>query len=113
VSHVSPSHSARATDHAVRRYAERVLELDLGGEEVPDHVALARARAQGVKCTWVRRRLAELGGIVLAAGMRDGRVVAPLEGMTVRVAGGSVVTVVTPPLRTAGRRGRAPTRQAA
>lgn len=111
MSHVSPSHSARATDHAVRRYAERVLGLDAEG--LDDIQALARARAQGIDCGWIRRRLAELGGIILQTGMRDGRVVAPLEGMTVRVAGGSVVTVVTPLLRTAGRRGRAPARQAA
>lgn len=47
VSHVTPSHAARATDHAVRRYLERVHRLDLGGPTVPDPEALSRARAQG------------------------------------------------------------------
>ncbi|MFJ7441076.1 hypothetical protein ACIQW5_25860 [Methylorubrum thiocyanatum] len=47
MSHVTPSHAARATDHAVRRYLERVHRLDLGGPTVPDPEALSRARAQG------------------------------------------------------------------
>lgn len=111
MSHVSPSHRAHPTEHAVRRYAERVLGLDAEGlDDIP---ALAHARAQGIDRAWIRRRLAEIAGIVLAASMRDGRVVAPLEGMTVRIAGGSVVVVVTPPLRTTGRRGRAPLPRAA
>lgn len=113
MSHVSPSHAARATDHAVRRYLERVHRLDLGGPAVPDPEALACARAQGWDCDAVRRRLASLGGIILQAGMRDGAVVVPLERMTVRVTRGAVVTVVTPPVRTPRRAGRAPARQAA
>ncbi|WP_342163151.1 hypothetical protein [Methylobacterium sp. SD21] len=111
MSHVSPSHRAHPTDHAVRRYAERVLGLDAEG--LDDRQALARAQAQGIDCGWIRRRLAELGGIVVATGMRDGAVVVPLEGMTLRVVRGAVVTVLTPPLGTSVRRGRALSRAAA
>ncbi len=53
--------------------------------------------------------MAEVGGIILQTGMRDGAVVVPLKGMTVRVARGAVVTIVTPPLRTPGRHGGGPT----
>jgi hypothetical protein len=87
VSHVTPSHAARATDHAVRRYLDPMQRLSLSSEAVPDPEALSRARAQGWDCHAVRRRLASLEGIILSAGMRDGVVVVPLE-RTLALTGG-------------------------
>lgn len=111
MSHTRADYRAHATDHAVRRYAERVLGLDLG--DLDDQRALSRARAQGVNCVWIRARLAEVGGILLQTGMRDGSVVVPLERMTVHLTRGAVVTVVTPPLRTSRRDRRPAMRRAA
>lgn len=104
MSHVSPSHAAAVSHHAVRRYAERVL-----GATVPaglaDWQALAHVRAQGWDCDAIRARFAGVGGLVVAAGMRAGVVVVPEERMRVRVDGGVVVTVVTPEPRERGRGG--------
>lgn len=96
MSHVS-SHRAHATDHSVRRYAERLLGLDAEG--LDDPAALARAHAQGIDCEAVRRHLASLGGVILAAGMRSGVVVVPADRISLRVKDGRVVTIVTAPVR--------------
>ena len=106
MSHV-PSHTARATDHAVRRYAERILGLNTDG--LDDPAALTRARAQGMDCDGIRRRLAALGGVILRSGMHSGIVVVPAERMSVRVTAGAVVTVT----RSAARRPMRPQRRAA
>ena len=100
MSHVTPGQSVRATDHAVRRYIERIHGLDLEG--LDDPAALSRARTRGIDCEAVRRHLGRLGGVILAAGMRTGVVVVPAERMSVRVKDGRVVTVVTPPARRPG-----------
>ncbi|UYW28247.1 hypothetical protein OKC48_06925 [Methylorubrum extorquens] len=108
MSHVSASYAARATDHAVRRYAERVLGLPIP-PALDDQRALSLVRARGTDCVAIRAHLAGLGGVILAAGMRSGTVVVPGERMRLRVSEGTVVTVLTPEPKVAGR----PLRQAA
>lgn len=46
MSHVTPSHAAAVSHHAVRRYAERVLGATVPAG-LPDWAALAHVRAQG------------------------------------------------------------------
>lgn len=102
VSHVSASFAARASDHAVRRYAERVLGLAIPAG-LDDQRALSHVRARRTDCAAIRQHLAGHGGVILQAGMRSGTVVVPGERMRLRVSEGSVVTVLTPEPRTLGR----------
>ncbi|WHQ68633.1 hypothetical protein [Methylorubrum extorquens] len=102
MSHVSVDYAARASDHAVRRYAERVLGLPIP-PGLDDQRALSHVRARGTDCAAIRQHLAGLGGVILAAGMRSGTVVVPLERMRLRVSEGTVVTVLTPEPKTLGR----------
>ncbi|KQP33832.1 hypothetical protein ASF49_08165 [Methylobacterium sp. Leaf104] len=97
MSHVS-SHRARVTDHAVRRFAERVLHRTVPAG-LTDRQAVGALLAQGVDVADAQARLAAWGGIVLAARQVTGTVLVPEEGMRVRVADGVVVTVLTPPPR--------------
>ncbi|QDI82415.1 hypothetical protein E8E01_19325 [Methylorubrum populi] len=78
MSHVSPSHAAAVSHHAIRRYAERVLGATVPAG-LPDWAALAHVRAQGWDCDAIRARLAGVGGLIVAAGMRAGVVVVPEE----------------------------------
>ena len=100
MSHVTVDYRARATDHAVRWYAERILGLEAEG--LDDPATRARVDAQRMDCEDIRRHLALRGGVILSAGMRTGVVVVPAEGISLRVNGGSVVTVVTKAVRRPG-----------
>lgn len=93
MSHVTAiSPRARVTDHAVRRYCERYLGAVLD-ETIDDQRAMPVLRKAGHDVAWVRARLADVGGVLMAAGHRSGAVVAFPEAMRVRVSDG-VVTVL-------------------
>ncbi|KMO15990.1 hypothetical protein [Methylobacterium platani] len=94
MSHVTAtSPRARVTDHAVRRYCERYLGAVLD-ETVDDQRAMPVLRKAGHDLAQVRARLADVGGVLMAAGHHTGNVVAFPEAMKVRVADGVVVTVL-------------------
>lgn len=94
MSHVTAtSPRATVTDHAVRRYAERFMGAVLN-ETLDDQKALPVLRKAGHDLAWVRARLADVGGVLMAAGHRTGNVVAFPEAMKVRVVDGVVVTVM-------------------
>lgn len=83
---------ARATDHAVRRYAERALGIAVDGE---DAAALATLRARGVNVGAIRRRISIQGGLGVANGAHS--VIA--DGLRLVIADGAVVTVLARKIR--------------
>ena len=94
MSHVSSTTPrARATDHAVVRYCQRWLGAVVE-EGLDDQNALKALRAKGIDLARGRARIAAVGGVILAAGSRNGDVVAFPEAMKFRVVDGIVVTVL-------------------
>ncbi len=84
---------ARATDHAVRRYAERRLGVWVDGTD--DGAALTTLRARGVDVGAIRRRLSIAGGL----GVANGASAVIADGLKLVLADGAVVTVLAPKLR--------------
>lgn len=83
---------AHATDHAVRRYAERHLGVTVETED--DRVAMVHLRAKGVDLAQIRARIAEIGGVIMATGATTGDCIAFPEALRFRLVDGKVVTVL-------------------
>ncbi len=86
------SPKARATDHAVRRYAERHLGVTVETED--DRVAVNLLRAKGVDLARIRARIADIGGVIMSTGRTSGDCIAFPEALRFRLVDGKVVTVM-------------------
>ena len=93
MSHISQhSPKARATDHAVRRYAERHLGVTVETDD--DRVAVNLLRAKGVDLARIRARIADIGGVIMSTGRTSGDCIAFPEALRFRLVEGKVVTVL-------------------
>lgn len=81
--------TARVTDHAVRRYAERSLGETVEGVE-QDGEAILELRRRRVPVVAIRRRLATIGGL----GVANGASAVIAEGLKLVIHDGAVVTVL-------------------
>lgn len=85
---------AHATDHAVRRYAERFLGVAIDEAVTDDRAAVRMLRAQGVDTARIRARIADVGGVIMATGRMSGDAIGFPEGLRFRLVDGKVVTVL-------------------
>lgn len=86
---------ARATDHAVRRYAERALGVVVDGDD--DAVAMKALQARRVNVGAIRWRLSIVGGLGVANGANA--VIKGQTGLKLVIADGAVVTVLARKVR--------------
>jgi hypothetical protein len=84
---------ARATDHAVRRYAERALGVWIEGMD--DGAAIAALRARGINVGAIRRKLSILGGL----GVANDATAVTADGLKLVISDRAVVTVLAKKLR--------------
>ncbi len=80
---------ARATDHAVRRFAERAVGV-IVDEGMDDTAALAELGRRGVNVRRVRQTLSKLGGI----GVANKAQAVIVNGLKLVIRDGAVVTVL-------------------
>lgn len=80
---------ARATDHAVRRFAERAVGV-IVDEGMDDTSALAELGRRGVNVRRVRQTLSKLGGI----GVANQAQAVIVNGLKLVIRDGAVVTVL-------------------
>ncbi|MGN8091625.1 hypothetical protein [Methylobacterium sp. 22177] len=80
---------ARATDHAVRRFAKRTVGV-IVDEGMDDTAALAELGRRGVNVRWVRQTLSKFGGI----GVANQAQAVIVNGLKLVIRSGAVVTVL-------------------
>ncbi|TXM64284.1 hypothetical protein FV226_26695 [Methylobacterium sp. WL12] len=95
MTHITPrGPRAHATDHAVRRYAERFLGETVEETVTDDRVAVRMLKDRRVDTARIRARIADVGGVIMATGRTSGDCIAFPEALRFRLVEGKVVTVL-------------------